>query len=108
MFQKMTEPLIIFAVVVLGTLALSVVLGTIDACVSKGPKPTLSIRVGAMCMAAFLPFPPGPALTSEFDAAATTSRYTLWSKVFCSIGGCWEVIGPVVTIVYLALLVIFT
>lgn len=108
MLQKMTDPFIIFVVVVLGSLVLSVVLGTVDACLSKGSKPTLSIRVGARCMALLLRFPPGPAMASEFDAAATASRYTFWSKVLCSIGGCWVVIGPLLFISYLVLLLIFT
>ncbi len=54
MFQRMTDPWISFVVVILGSLALSVVLGTIDACRSKGPKPTLAIRVGARWMAALI------------------------------------------------------
>lgn len=46
MFQKVTDPFVVFSVLIYGSLAVSVIVGTIDACLSKGPKATLPMRAG--------------------------------------------------------------
>ncbi|HET7300365.1 MAG TPA: hypothetical protein VFJ01_06890 [Oleiagrimonas sp.] len=110
MMQKIADPFFFFVIVILGSLALSVVLGTIDACRSKGPEPTLSIRVGARWTAALFRLNPlySKDIDRAFEEAATIGKYSFWSKVFDSIGGCWVVTGTVLGMVYAALVVLFT
>ena len=66
---------------------MSVVVGTIDACLSSGPKATLSMRVGARAMSVVFWFGRAGSVRI-FEEAVAKGKFTFWSKVFDSIGGC--------------------
>lgn len=91
MNNKIPDPFIIVSLIAFGTLAVSILIGTINACLSKGSKATVSMRAGAFVLAAFLWV--GVALRFQrwIINSVRDGEYTFWSKVFDSIGGLWVV-----------------
>lgn len=102
MSVDMTDPFVSSSIVVVGSLVVSVVGGTINGCLSKGPKATFCMRVGDYVLAALFWFSPSPEnrISHAFLDSSANGRFTFWSRVFDSIGGCWVVTFILGVIVY--------
>ena len=94
-----SDPFISFVLVFFGSLALSVIMGTINACFSKEANATITMRIGVIVLGAFLW---GRILEDSRRKMVSSVRdgtYTFWSKLYGSIGGCWIVVLVIIFLV---------